>query len=189
MQQINKPLVHTVTGIDCSTNSIAFCRMVDGAPTNWGEIQLEGSDIYEKIYDARVKTQAIQSKLAADFIVVESAIMVRSPDTAIKLSYVYGSVLGQLLDSNRRVKTVTPIAWQSAIGNKNFSQAEKAQLRVDNPGHIDSWYKTKMRAMRKQRTIDWVHDTYRVAVTSDNVADAFGLAYYVDKELTRHETV
>ena len=174
-----------MTGIDCSTNSIAFCRMVDGAPTNWGEVQLNGSDIYEKIYDARVKTEAMQDKLEADFIVVESAIMVRSPDTAIKLSYVYGSVLGTLLDKNRQVKTVTPIAWQSRIGNKNFSREEKVQLLKDYPDHVDSWYKAKMRSMRKQRTIDWVYETYRVSLASDNVADAFGLAYYVDNELTR----
>ena len=45
-----KTKAYRVLGIDASTNSIAFCLMENNKPLKWGKINLEGEDIYEKIY-------------------------------------------------------------------------------------------------------------------------------------------
>ena len=187
MKNFNRVFGESVTGLDCSTNSIAFCTMRQGAPTTWGEIKLNGADIYEKIHDAKLKVGQLSDSLDSDAIALEAAIMVRSPHTAISLAYVYGAVLGELMDTNKHVFDIAPISWQSLIGNKLWTKAEKDQIKSDFPGRSPSWYTNKMRQMRKQRTIDWVFDTYRVNLSSDNVADAFGLAYYADRKLITYE--
>jgi len=85
-----------VLGIDASTNSIAFCLMEDDKPLKWGKVEFTGSDIYEKIHDAKIKVHAMLDELRSDYIVVEGAVFVKSPDAVIKLSYVYGVVIENL---------------------------------------------------------------------------------------------
>lgn len=183
MKAFHKVLGKSVTGLDCSTNSIAYCRMEDGGPVSWGEINLAGTNIYEKIVDARHKVSALNHKLAADVVAIESAVMVKSVQTAIQLAYIDGAILSELLDANKHVLEVAPISWQSLIGNKLWTKERKDAFRRDNPGRTKSWYDTQMRRQRKQVTMDWVYDTYRIRITSDNVGDAFGLAYYADRKL------
>jgi hypothetical protein len=80
------------------------------------------------------------------------------------------------------VKEVHPITWQSYIGNKNFTLAEKKAIRDEFPGKSDNWYKGKIRERRKEKTIQFVR-SLGVNTTNDNVADATGIAYYAVKEL------
>ncbi len=87
-----KTKAHRVLGIDASTNSIAFCLMENDIPLKWGKIDLVGQDIYEKIYNAKLRMNMMLKELKSDYIAVEGAILVRSPDAVIKLSYVYGVV-------------------------------------------------------------------------------------------------
>ena len=153
--ELIKLKANRVLGIDASTNSIAFCLMEDNYPLKWGKVDLVGSDIYEKIYDAKVKMNVMLDELKSDYIAVEGAILVRSPDAVIKLSYVYGVVIAELMSTGSRVITISPSSWQAYIGNKNPTKDEKQAIRVKNPGYADSWYKTQLRNMRKQRTVDY----------------------------------
>ena len=148
--ELIKLKANRVLGIDASTNSIAFCLMEDNHPLKWGKVDLVGSDIYEKIYDAKVKMNVMLDELKSDYIAVEGAILVRSPDAVIKLSYVYGVVIAELMSTGSRVITISPSSWQAYIGNKNPTKEEKADIRLKNPGYADSWYKTQIRNMRKQ---------------------------------------
>lgn len=173
-----------VLGIDASTNSVAFCLMENDKPLKWGKIEFSGSDIYQKIYDAKVKMHAMLEELKSDYIVVEGAVFVKSPDAVIKLSYVYGVVIAELMSSGANVITISPTSWQSYIGNKNFTKLEKDKLRLENPGHSDSWYKTKMREARKQRTVDYFNKKYNISLDDFDVADAFGIAHYSNTVLT-----
>ena len=182
---LSKPKVHKVLGIDASTNSVAFCLMNNGTPVKWGKIEFTGSDIYEKIYDAKVKVHAMLNELKADYIAVEGAVLVRSPDAVIKLSYVYGVVIAELMSTGSKVTTISPTAWQAFIGNKNPTKAEKEKLRAENPGYADSWYKNKMRNIRKQRTVDYFNYKYDLVLKDFDVADSFGIAYYASMELTK----
>jgi len=173
-----------VLGIDASTNSIAFCLMEDDKPLKWGKVEFTGSDIYEKIHDAKIKVHAMLDELRSDYIVVEGAVFVKSPDAVIKLSYVYGVVIAELMSTGAKVMTISPTSWQAHIGNKNPTKLEKDKLRFENPGHADSWYKAKMREMRKQRTVDYFNKKYNLSLDDFDVADAFGIAHYSNTVLT-----
>jgi Holliday junction resolvasome RuvABC endonuclease subunit len=180
-----KTKAHRVLGIDASTNSIAFCLMENDQPLKWGKINLVGNDIYEKIYDAKVKMSVMLEELQADYIAVEGAVLVRSPDAVIKLSYVYGVVIAELMSTGAKVITISPSAWQSYIGNKNPTKQEKAAIRLANPGYAESWYKNQLRNMRKQRTADYFNLKYGLSILDFDVADSFGIAHYANKELTK----
>jgi Holliday junction resolvasome RuvABC endonuclease subunit len=179
-----KTKANRVLGIDASTNSVAFCLMENDKPLKWGKINLVGSDIYEKIYNAKVNTHAMVDELKSDYIAVEGAILVRSPDAVIKLSYVYGVVIAELMASGSSVITISPSSWQAYIGNKNPTKDEKEAIRIKNPGYADSWYKNQLRNMRKQRTVDYFNKRYGLSITDFDVADAFGIAHYANKVLT-----
>ena len=175
---------HRVLGIDASTNSVAFCLMENNKPLKWGKINFVGSDIFEKIHDAKNKMHVMLDELKSDYIVVEGAILVRSPDAVIKLSYVYGVVIAELMSTGAKVITISPSSWQAYIGNKNPTTDEKQAIRVKNPGYADSWYKTQLRNMRKQRTVDYFNNKYGLALNDFDVADAFGIAHYSNTVLT-----
>jgi len=182
--ELIKLKANRVLGIDASTNSIAFCLMEDNLPLKWGKVDLVGSDIYEKIYDAKVKMNVMLNELKSDYIAVEGAILVRSPDAVIKLSYVYGVVIAELMSTGSRVITISPSSWQAYIGNKNPTKEEKSEIRLKNPGYADSWYKTQLRNMRKQRTVDYFNKKYKISLDDFDVADSFGIAHYANKVLT-----
>jgi Holliday junction resolvasome RuvABC endonuclease subunit len=179
-----KTKAHRVLGIDASTNSIAFCLMENDVPLKWGKINLSGIDIYEKIHDAKIKMHSMLEELKSDYIVVEGAVLVRSPDAVIKLSYVYGVVIAELMSTGAKVITISPTAWQAYIGNKNPTKDEKSAIRLLNPGYADSWYKNQLRNMRKQRTADYFNNKYGISLTDYDVADSFGIAHYANKVLT-----
>lgn len=179
-----KTKANRVLGIDASTNSIAFCLMEGDQPLKWGKINLVGSDIYDKIYDAKTKMALMLDELKSDYIVVEGAILVRSPDAVIKLSYVYGVVIAELMSTGAKVITISPTAWQAYIGNKNPTKFEKDKIRFENPGYAESWYKNQLRNMRKQRTVDYFNTKYGLLLDDFDVADAFGIAHYSNTVLT-----
>lgn len=182
LAKLIKPKVKKVLAIDASTNSFAFCLMEEKTPVKWGEINFEGSDVYEKILDAKRKIKSFKNQLDTDFVVIEAAISVKSVATGIKMAYVFGAIMGELLSDNVRVVEVHPITWQSYLGNKNFTKIEKEGVKNEFPGKSDNWIKGKIRERRKQRTIDFVR-TLGVQTESDNVADATGIAWYAVNEI------
>jgi Holliday junction resolvasome RuvABC endonuclease subunit len=184
LAELIKTKANRVLGIDASTNSVAFCLMENDQPLKWGKIDFVGSDIYEKIYDAKVKMHVMLDELKSDYIAVEGAVLVRSPDAVIKLSYVYGVVIAELMSTGAKVITISPSAWQAYIGNKNPTKDEKSAIRLANPGYADSWYKNQLRNMRKQRTVDYFNSKYGLSLNDFDVADAFGIAHYANKVLT-----
>lgn len=174
----------TVLGIDASTRSIAFCLFENRTPVKWGEVFFDGGDVYERILDAKKKVRSIAKTLPSDFVAIEAAVMVRSANTGLKMAYIFGAIMGELIDDGRSVVEVHPITWQSYIGNKNFTKAEKLELQNKYPGKSANWYKAKMREVRKQKTINFCSEL-GVVVESDNVADACGVAWYAINNLTR----
>jgi Holliday junction resolvasome RuvABC endonuclease subunit len=182
LAKLSRPIANKVLGIDASTNSIAFCLMDGKTPVKWGEINFEGADVYERILDAKRKVKAFKGNLSFDFVVIEAAISVRSVHTGIKMAYVFGAIMGELLNDGVKVVEVHPITWQSYIGNKNFTKIEKQAVKDEFPGKSENWYKGKIREIRKQRTLDFAR-TIGIEVQSDNVSDAAGIAWYAVNEI------
>lgn len=185
--QLTKRKAGRVIGIDCSTQSLAYAIFDNGKAVTCGEVFFNGSDIYERLNDARRKTQALVDTgvLVGDYVGMEAAIAAKSGAVTIKLSYVYGAVLSVLMQNKMEVQTVYPITWQTFIGNPNLKTHEKEQLRIDHPGRKASWYQNEGRKMRKQRTLDFAKQYFKIESNSDNVGDAVGIAYYTNENLTR----
>jgi hypothetical protein len=164
-------------GLDCSTKSISFCHMEKGVPVRWGEIHLNGATAFERIFDAKQKVSSLEIK--ADAVAIEAAIYVNNMKASIALAYVYGAVLGELMTDNSGVVAIEPLKWQSHIGNKLWTKAQKDKMAAENPGRAKTWYKQEVYRRRKQYTLDWVEREYGIHLDSDNVGDSFGLARYL----------
>jgi len=100
----------------------------------------------------------------------------------MKMAYVFGAIMGEILTDKIQVVEVHPITWQSYIGNKNFTKAEKIEIRNEFPGRSDNWIKAKIRERRKEKTIGFVR-SLGIETESDNVADAAGIAWYAVNEI------
>lgn len=170
-----------VLGVDASTNSFAFCLMDGKNPVKWGEITFEGANVYERILDAKRKINAIKKDIDYDFVAIEAAVSVRSVATGLKMAYMFGTIMGELLSDKIDVVEVHPLKWQGYIGNPNFTKGEKMQVKNDFPGKSDNWYKAKAREIRKQKTIKFV-ESIGIKTVNDNVADAAGIAWWAVNE-------
>ena len=177
----------TVCGIDASSNSLAWAIFAHGSPVSCGEIKFNGANIFERLKDAKRKTKALVKAgvLQADYVAIESAIMVRNVQTAIDLAYVYGAIIGELMALNPQVHKVAPISWQSGIGNPNLKKAEKDAIQKEFPGKSKTWYANKGREIRKQRTLAIAREYFKIPNGSDNVGDAVGIAKFASETLTR----
>ncbi len=185
--ELTKVKAKRVIGIDASTNSLAFAIFEGDKPIQVGEVMFNGSTVFERLKDAKLKTAALVEAgvLVGDYVSIESAIMVRNIQVAIDLAYVYGAIIGELMQSNPEVHKIAPISWQSGIGNPNLKKAEKDAIALEFPGKSKTWYQNKGREIRKARTLAIARDYFDIRSNSDNVGDAVGLALYTVKNLTR----
>lgn len=172
-----------VIGIDASTNTIAYAVIDSGILVSYGEILFEGDSIYHRILDAKRKMRALKEKFNADYIALEAAVMVKSINTGIKMAYVFGAIMGELLENGAEVIEIHPLKWQGFIGNPNLTPTEKAKIKKDYPSKSETWYRSKGREIRKEKTLKWVHQQFKVLLESDNVSDAIGIAWYAYENL------
>ena len=181
LQDLKKVKVKRVLGIDASTASVAFCLIEDGKIVKIGKLPIVGATIYDKIKDAGEKAKSIKKLTSPEYVAVEQAIMVRSPDAGLKIAMIVGALLANLLDKTTEVVTLTPIQWQSYIGNNNFTKAMKEEVRAKYPGKGDAFIKTRIREIRKQKTMDFFKK-FGIQIDDNDVGDACGIAYYAYKE-------
>jgi Holliday junction resolvasome RuvABC endonuclease subunit len=183
---LNKQNGKRVLGIDASTQSIAFCLFDNESPIYYGEIFFEGADVYERILDAKRKIKALKSDVFTniDYVAIEAAVVVKSVHIGIKMAYVFGAIMGEILDNHTKVVEVHPISWQSFINNKNFTKTEKEAVKIEFPNKSDNWYKAKIRDIRKHKTLQYMSDK-GIITDSDNVADAAGLSWYAVHNISR----
>lgn len=181
----NKSLVNIgrpqrIVAIDASTNSLAFSLFDSGRLVQYGKIRFNGTDALYKAGDACKKAIPFFKIFNADAIVLESAIYSNSPKTAMQLSLVQGAIIAAAQVSGIRVvKTITPMQWQNYIGTRLLTAHEKQDIVRKNPDKSKSWYKSKERETRKNKTISSVNKNFRINVSDDDVADAIGLGWYV----------
>lgn len=175
-----------VLGIDASTQSIAFCLIDDKSPVFYGEINFNGSDVYERVLDAKRKVRALKNEIFKDidYVVIEAAVVVKSVHVGIKMAYVFGAIMAEILEDHTKVVEIHPITWQSFIGNKNFTKAEKQAVKDEFPEKSENWYRAKIRDIRKHKTLQYMSEK-GIITDSDNVADAAGLAWYAVNNISR----
>jgi hypothetical protein len=178
MIKINQP-TH-ICAIDASTNSLAFAFYTHKTLTGYGKINFEGNNIYEKVIDATAKTKALFDHYnMIKTIVIEHTVFMNSPKTAADLALVQGAILGGAgLSGISLIGRVSPITWQSYLGNKKLSKEEQLQVRAVNPGKSLSWYKSYERDFRKKRTIKLLEIAYDKKIDDYDVADAAGIGHW-----------
>lgn len=166
--------------IDASTNSIAYALYINNKPEEFGKFNFEGRDIYEKVGDAARKSLSYFTNIvSADAIVIEHTVFMNSPKTAADLALVQGALLGSAYISGIKIiGKVSPITWQSYIGNKKISKEERQAIIERYPNKSTSWYKNFERNLRKQRTIDFVEFEYKKSIHDHDVADACGIGHW-----------
>jgi Holliday junction resolvasome RuvABC endonuclease subunit len=181
------PAASRVLGIDGSSKSLAFCMMVRmddvWVPEQWGKLEIVGRDVFERCGDLNSKLYGIMKMLHPDHVTVESVIYVNNRAVVIQLAKIIGAALGVIVATGRTANEVAPTTWMNYIGNNTRDTKETKQaLRKAEPGQSTSWYKNELRKQRKQRTLDWVHETYGIDIDDDDVGDAFGIAFYATME-------
>jgi Holliday junction resolvasome RuvABC endonuclease subunit len=165
--------------IDASTNNLAFAIFSGKNLTRFGKINFEGANAYDKVGDAAKKCLSFFKQFKIDTIVIEHTVFINSPKTAADLALVQGAMLGAAQVNGIRIAgSVNPITWQSFINNGKLGNVEKLELRKNNPGKSDSWYKGQEREIRKQKTIRFVNAYYNKSVSDNDVADAIGIGHW-----------
>lgn len=176
---LNSFVPETICSIDASTNSIAFAIFNNSKLEVSGKLNFVGTNIYEKVKDAALKTKHFFDLYKIDAVVIEHTVFINSPKTAADLALVQGAILGALWNCGvKDVGAVSPITWQSYIGNKKMTKEEKILLKAQNPGKSDSWLKTYERNLRKQKTINFVNINYDKNLTDNDVADAVAIGHW-----------
>jgi Holliday junction resolvasome RuvABC endonuclease subunit len=169
-----------ICAIDASTNSLAFAFYTYKQLTGYGKINFNGSNIYEKVQDATAKTKALFDHYnMINAIVIEHTVFMNSPKTAADLALVQGAILGGAgLSGISLIGRVSPITWQSYLGNKKLNKEEQLQIKTANPGKSLSWYKSYERDFRKRRTIKLLEIIYDKKIDDYDVADAAGIGHW-----------
>lgn len=168
-----------ICSIDASTNSLAFAIFSDKKLISCGKINFQGTNTYRKVGDAAKKCVSFFKQFDIDSIVIEHTVFINSPKTAADLALVQGAMLGAAQINGIEVAgAVNPITWQSFIGNGKLNNMDKLELRNNNPGKSDSWYKGQEREIRKNKTIHFVNTYYDKSVTDNDVADAIGIGHW-----------
>lgn len=175
-----------VMGIDANTHSMAFAILKEDKLIHYGKIEFNEGSIYDKIRDAGARAKAFNLSFDIDYVCIESAVFVNSQQVAIKLAYVYGAIISSLMNANSaEVIEVAPISWQSFIGNKNYSAAQKKTIASNYPDKSASWVSNHIRDLRKQFTLDFFNEKFNINLTDNDVGDAIGIAWYAyQKSLT-----
>lgn len=177
LRTLTKP--QRICSIDASTNSIAFAIFDGNSLDRYGKINFRGSNTYDKVTDAARKGMGVFKLFNVDSIVIEHTVYMNSPKTAADLALVQGAVLGAAGINRVKVSgSINPITWQTYIGNGKTTVAEKQKIMSDYPGKSKSWYKTKERELRKEKTIKFVNTYYDVSVSDNDVADAIAIGHY-----------
>jgi Holliday junction resolvasome RuvABC endonuclease subunit len=174
---VNKP--NRIVSIDASTNNIAYAIFEGDNLVRSGKAQFVGTDVFKKISSAVQIVNEVVREMNVDALVIERAVFINSPKTMSELSMVQGAIIaGASLAGVKIFKGTNPVAWQSFIGNKVLTKAEKLEIVSRYPGKSKSYYKAAERDVRKQRTINFVNINYDLSINDNDIADAIGIGHY-----------
>jgi hypothetical protein len=168
-----------ILAIDNSTNSTAWSLWEGSKLIDYGEITFPGKYTFDRIpvmVEALAGLRDIAQTVKA--IYIEKTAMINSRQTVILLAMSAGAALASIANSGVKIIEVPALSWQSYIGVKITAQ-DKQKIRKDNPGKVNSWYKTAERKLRKQKIMDFVGKQYGIHVETDNLSDALSIGHFV----------
>lgn len=178
------PKKQSVLGLDTSTNSAAWSYFENGKLVDHGEVVFKGRTSWERLAHAK-EILSEQIPYTPDIIIYESAVYIQNKQTVIILAYAIGAIVSSLMLKGVQVEKTIPIEWQSFIGNKALTKAEKDSIKKQYPDKTVAQLKEKHREIRKQRTIDWVENKFGVKVDNDNQSDAIAIGWFGSERYTK----
>lgn len=169
-----------ILGIDSSTKSLAYCVMVDEKIEKYGEFFFDGGNLPSRLYDCLFKTLSLMDEFAdVDYIFFEKPVEVRSRTTALSMAKTAGVLQAVLGGTGAVIVEVTPISWQTFIGNPNITGEMRRKFLLERPFLKNkSQQDQAVRKHRKDVTIDWVKKKYGITSETDNISDAIAIAYF-----------
>ena len=171
--------MRSLLAIDCSTVNMGLAIFNDTSLGTWGKVEFQGKSISDKIIDTNIKLETFFSYFTIDDVVLESAFAGPNPKTGMNLSIIQGVVAANALHHGaKHIGFVSPLSWQSFIGNPQLTISEKNAIMEEYPGKSGSWYKNYSKKMRKERTAKLMSERYNIEVTDNDAADAIGIGTY-----------
>lgn len=165
--------------LDCATTNTGFALFQNGVPVNWGKLMFDGNTQYEKVISAADIMYSFLEMYPTSTIIIESSFFGSNPHVATNLAMSQGAALaGAALGGVTHIASVVPSQWQRGIGNGLLTRDEKSAIMKEYPGKSASWYKTRGRLLRKQRTVDIVNNRFNCDVRDYDVADAVGIGLF-----------
>jgi len=170
-----------VMGMDCNSKKLSYVITKDGEIETYGEVYFTEENFHDRLGQAqKVVGDMLHVFGELDFLGFEKAIKAKSVDTALKLGYMFGSVLGALSDLDTTMVEVQPLVWQSWAGNKNILGNERKALLAEHPElKTKSQIATFIRNYRKERTLKFVEEQTGIRLPNDDLGDAACLSLYV----------
>lgn len=170
-----------VLGVDGSSKKIAMVIINDGQVETYMEIFLTEVTPHKRLTQCRKLLEDCLPLLGnIDYIGFEKAVQVRSAKTSIVLASYFGVMVSVLSDLNAKLIELEPLVWQSYIGNKNLTAAERRELKSQHPELKNKTQEaTFFRKYRKERTLGYSEKRYGFRFENDDLGDACGIASYV----------
>lgn len=167
-----------VLGIDASSKKLAWAIITDGKLEGYGEIYFSEVGFNQRLARARQKLEdSLHIFGKVDYIAFEKAVKVRSASTVIVLAEMFGVVKSVLMDLGAPLVEMTPLFWQSKIGNPNLiGEAKREWLRAHPELKTKSQIQAGIRKYRKQVTMDFIEGKTGIKMDNDDLSDATAIA-------------
>lgn len=172
-------------GIDANTNKMSWAIVTDGSLEAYGEVYFREVSFNGKLKMARKQLEDILPIFGTlDYIGFEKAVRVNSIDTMIKLAEMFGVVKSTLLDLDAKLVEITPVSWQTHIGNPLLRADAKRELVEKHPElKTKSQRDTFIRKYRKNKTLEYVEKKTGVKMPNDDLGDATGIAFTIYEKM------
>jgi hypothetical protein len=158
---------------------MAFAYFENYELKRYGKIKFSGEKIYDKLGDTANKVRLFFVEIPTENILIEKTIFANSPLVAANLALSQGALIGAAkLGGVKNIYGVTPMSWQSFIGTRLLTKEEKDFIKEKNPGKSNSWYKSREREQRKQKTIGTINSNFSIKVDDNDIADACGIGMF-----------
>lgn len=173
-------------GVDASTKSFAWGIIEDDDLISYGELFFMKSEFTERLCEARLKMESFVPKWFKDidYIGFEQTVSINNREVAIKLAKMAGVLESVLIECPGRLVEIPPIQWQSAIGNPLLTGKSRTEfLKLHPEFKTNSQIKTGIREYRKNKTAEIIEDKFGIAISSNNITDAVGVALFIQEKI------
>ena len=171
-----RPKYERILGVDASTTGVAATLLVNGKPQTVVKLSLKSADIHERMVRVKKWFPKVLEHTKPDFVIIESPYLSINAQTTMKLSFMVGIILGEVLIKKIPVTDVGPSTWKKLLGYKMLTKAWQNQIikelgATEGRKEIARLRKSQIQDIMRERFPAWSWD-------DDDEADSCGVALY-----------